>query len=90
MAETYDLAEKADSIEFVTPPSTPRKAKSTVYRKCGCDCDCWQHPEYYSLAPRKAGWHKNKTESGQNIYHIGMLCKHFASCRLSGTSCSLE
>ncbi len=79
----------SDPSESSVPsaPSTPIKARSTLNRRCGCDCECWKRNDYPGLAPRKAGY-KEGTDSTE--YVVIMACKHFASCHLSGTTCESE
>lgn len=65
-------------------PSTPKKSQSAKC-PCDCDCECWRQDDYHSLAPRKAGY---KQKSGTEEYVMSIACKHYASCHLSGTTCS--
>lgn len=69
----------------ITIPLTPVKKQSRV---CECACECWKREDYQSLAPRKAGYKEN-TES-INGFSVVMACRHFASCRLNGTTCVLD
>lgn len=58
------------------------------YPVCVCECDCRDKPGYMTLAPKRVIGLVIIDEIP--MHKITKCCKHFASCKLSNTTCRPE
>jgi hypothetical protein len=67
----------------ISPSNSPQISPRTTEKnkgRCRCDCECYKKSGYSTLAPKKPITIDQK---------FVPLCKHFSSCPLSGTNCSI-